>query len=131
MFVRGQNSGGEKQGTSIWTNPYSPTGTSAWTSTQAAITQSLSRGLSNFTEIKLRYRVKTTDATEMYVKVDPATLGSSNTRFLFGGNDVGVGVMARFFTWASDTTFTLSIANQLNGTRTDDTAFIPLEIIGY
>lgn len=131
MFVRGQNSGGAKQGTSLWTNPYSPTGTSAWTSTQAAITQSLSSGLSNFTEIELKYRVKTTDATEMYVKVDPTTLGSSNTRFLFGGNDQGVGVISRFYTWVSDTTFTLSASGQVNGTRTDDNAFIPLEIIGY
>ena len=120
---------GQPSGERIWANPNSPT--SAWGSTQASATQTLSKGLSNYSEIQLRYRVSTSDATEMYVKVDPTTIGSSNTRFLFGGNDPGIGVMARFFTWVSDTSFTISITNQLNGTRTDDTAFIPLEIIGY
>jgi len=123
LFRCSSGAGSTPQETTLWTNP-NPT--SSYTSTAGT----LSDDPSNYDEIKVKYRVSTTDATEKYVttaSTDWAVAGGRPVALLvlYSGN-----LYARSFYMNSSTVFNAGLAYRVNAAGNVGVAAIPLEIIG-
>ncbi len=129
-YVRCSIGGGTLSEVSLWTNA-NPTSAMA----QGA-TLSLSQNYSNFTYIKIKYRLSTTNSTEhsvIYAKddIDVAISGATESRM--GIQAYLTNNYARIIYRPDNSTynsFTVSNARQLQGSGTSTTVLIPTEVIG-
>lgn len=115
--------------TSLWTNP-SPTASYA-----GGVNVTLSDSISKYKYLMMRYRVSTSDATEFETIVSTSdfrkSLAAQNSpQWAFQARVSTNYYDNRFVVYVDDTTVLIRPAYHINASGTDNTAAIPLEILG-
>lgn len=114
----------------IWEND-SPTSTLAGSTTPKNLISG--KKLSDYDAIKVMWRLSTTESDSFYIIVPREqwkSTPSNNARFVIGGNYMGVGILARYFTYSSDTAIIIGDCQQVNVANTQNAKMIPTKIYG-
>lgn len=121
--------GGSLKETVLWTN-------SAPTSAFTGQNVNLSQDIDNFKYISIKYRASTSStSTEISFMVSSADLKKSvsqenNIMLFFGARLSGTTFYSRMVRYNSDTQIEITNAYILNGSGSNNSASIPLQIIG-
>ena len=130
MVVRAISGGGGPTEDKIWENA-SPTSTLAGSTTPKNLISG--KKLSDYDAIKVEWRLSTTETDDFYIIVPLDKWTSTpltRQRFVIGGNYPGVGIIARYFTYSSDTAIIIGDCQQMNASNTQNAKMIPTFIYG-